>query len=275
MIRLIKRIALFLKIDTHKILFKILETNAQKVLERKITTLSDDKKNLLLEEDEKYHYGDSELDEIASQYIVRSFTIDRIQFINEYLGDCQEQIILDLGDTNGIFLRSLNKNGISVNISEQTCCYLKTKKMETVRADIQVLPFKDNSIDSIFIFETLEHVENPLLLLNEIGRVCKKSLIISIPFVSKTYINRYNYTDGRPLYQYHIFEFSPEDFKRIIRLTPFAVETDKKAVVLDEKGSFFHRIIFKLWSVLIDKDTFCGCFPKFYIVNLKKRQKEG
>jgi SAM-dependent methyltransferase len=272
MIELFQRVASFFKIDTHEILFDIFEGNAKSVLDKKLSTLSPYHQKILLEEDEKYHYGDSELQEVASQHIVRSFTIDRIKFILECLGDDDKNsTIIDLGDSNGIFLRSLDKDGISVNISKQIVLYTKSKNLDTIRADIQFLPFKKNSIDTILLFETLEHVENPLLLLNEIGRICKKSLIMSIPFVKKTHINRYNYTDGRPIYQYHIFEFNQNDFKNIVKLTRFSLKNENIAVVLDDKIHITHRILFYLWAKFIDQDTFCGCFKKFYMVHLIKK----
>lgn len=275
MIETIRRVLNFLEIDTHRILFDIFERNSKFILDRKIYSIAPEKMKIVLEEDEKYHYGDSELQEVALQHVVRSFTIDRIRFIEECTGSCDNSTVIDLGDSNGIFLRSFRKEGISVNISEKTAKSLKKKDLDVIRADIQFLPFRDNSIDTILLFETLEHVENPVLLLNEIGRVCKKNLILSIPFVIKTHINRYSYSDGRPSYQYHIFEFNREDFLNIIKLTPFYLKNEKPAVVLDGRVFFTHRITFFLWEKLIDQDTFCGCFKKFYMVNLRKKPENG
>lgn len=275
MIDTIRKLTRFFGIDTHKILFDIFEQNAKSVLDEKLEILDPRQKDLLLEEDERYHYGDSELSEIASRHVVRSFTIDRIRFIRDCLGEGGNAVIADLGDSNGIFLRSLGRNGISVNISGEIARTLSKKNLDAIRSDIQYLPFRQNSIDVVLLFETLEHVQNPLLLMDEIGRVCHGSLIVSIPYVTETHINRYNYTDGRPLYQYHIFEFNPADFKKIAKLTQFDVATEKVAVVLDEKKSVSHRIIFYLWSKFIDRDTFCGCFKKFYMCQLVKKRGEG
>ena len=84
-----------------------------------------------------------------------SFTIDRIAFIRENALLKNNDIIADLGDSNGIFLRSCQKDGVSVNISDPAVKSLHGRGMETVMADIEFLPFKDNSIHTIFLFETL------------------------------------------------------------------------------------------------------------------------
>ena len=91
------------------------------------------------------------------------------------------------------FFEAAQKDGVSVNISDPAVKSLHGRGMETVMADIEFLPFKDNSIHTIFLFETLEHVPNPITLLDEISRVCSDTLIVSIPFVEKTKIHPYNY----------------------------------------------------------------------------------
>ena len=84
-----------------------------------------------------------------------------------------------------------------------------------MKADIEHLPFKSGSIDTIFLFETLEHVPNPIRLLTEIERVVTRSVILSVPYVSETVVHSTNYDPTRPQYQQHIFEFSPADLKRL------------------------------------------------------------
>jgi SAM-dependent methyltransferase len=275
-VKAIRKIANFFGFDTHSFLFRIFEVNTQILLDKKISLLSPELQKLVIEEDEKMHYGDSELIELASQNVVRSFSIDRIQFIQECVGKQKIPTVVDLGDSNGLFIRSVNARGISVNISEQTARYLKKKGLEVVRADVEHLPFKNNSIDVMFFFQTLEHVKNPVSVLEETGRVCKKSLILSIPFVNETHINRYHFDDGKPFYQHHIFEFNPADFKNILKLTPFSMKLEKKAVVIDSRVSpLFHRMVFFFWNTFIDNDTYCSCFKKFYMCHLVKKGEDN
>lgn len=269
----VKSVSKKIGIDTHKILFDIFERNAKNVMKKKCSRIDISIKNLLQAENERFHYGDVVILEKASEYALTSFTLDRIEFIRKNLSLKDDDFIADLGDSNGIFLRSCPKEGISVNISDPAVISLHGRGMETVKAHIEYLPFKDNSIHTAFLFETLEHVPNPVLLLNEIGRVCSESVIISIPFVKRTKIHPYNYDPVRPIYQHHIFEFNREDFLTLITHTPFALESEKIARVLDENISLYDRFIFFFWDLIIEHDTFCGCFKKFYICKLSKPGK--
>ena len=47
--------------------------------------------------------------------------------------------------------------------------------------DIHKLPYKDNSFDYVICSEVLEHVENPIKAMQELKRVTKKRLIITVP----------------------------------------------------------------------------------------------
>jgi SAM-dependent methyltransferase len=271
-VKTIQKITQIAGFDTHSFLFKVFENNTKLILDKKLSSLTPDLQKLVLEEDERMHYGDTELVEVASQNVVRSFSIDRIQFIHECIGNEKNPIVMDLGDSNGIFIRSCKTRGISVNISEQTTKYLKGKGLEVVRADIEHLPFKGDSIDFVFFFQTLEHVKNPVSVLEETGRICKKSLILSIPYVEKTHINRSHLDDGTPYYQHHIFEFNPTDFKNILKLTQFSLKSERSAVVIDSKVSnIMDRLVFFFWDTFMDTDTYCSCFKKFYMCHLVKK----
>lgn len=260
--------------DSHGILFGFFERNAKKNLVGKCKIASPATRKLLQYENERHHYGDFEIAEKASEYILRSFTIDRIEFIEQNTHIKDQDIVIDLGDSNGIFLRCMNKRGISVNISDPALKGLRNRGMEVVKAHIEFLPFKTGSVHTVLLFETLEHVPNPVALLNEIGRVCSDNVILSIPWVKETHIHSYNYDPGRPLFQHHIFEFNKNDLARIVSHTPFSIATDKIVVVLEGSYGFFDRILFFLWERFFEVDMFCGCFRQFYICKLCKKKCE-
>jgi SAM-dependent methyltransferase len=266
---LLKKIFNLIGFDSHAFLFRIFEINAGRICDAKIKMIDEQTRQLVLSEDERFHHKDMILEDLGSQQVVRGFTIDRIQFLHQ----CEitsEDIVVDIGDSNGIFLRSLNKDGISLNISPDIISSLREKNIETVVADAEHLPFKNESISTILLFQTLEHVPNPILLLNEIARVCKKSLILSIPYVSQTHIHRRKYDLKRPIYEHHIFEFSQNDFRSIVSHTPFKIQKEIIAMVIDKTGISLDRIIVSLWNRIFEPDQFCGCFTKFYLVHLKK-----
>jgi SAM-dependent methyltransferase len=240
-------------------------------MEAKLVMADSETRVLVTGEDERHHYGDIDLDEIGLQHVARSFTIDRIQFIRNSLPRRVQGTVVDLGDTNGIFLRSMKQGGIGVNISDQAVRSLRARGLETLKADIGFLPFRDNSIELVLLFETLEHVPNPIGVLREIGRVCSRSLVLSIPLVGRTTIHGGRYDPKRPLEQHHIFEFSVPDFRKILTHTPFVVERDQIATVLGGRGLVSDRIIIALWSIFRERDMFCGCFRRFYICHLVRK----
>ena len=269
----LKKILDFFGFDVHVFLFRIFEINAGRICRQKMETLDEETKKIVLSEDERFHHKDMELDDMGSQFVVRGFTVDRIKFLQNCDISPNDSLI-DIGDSNGIFLRSVKKDGISLNISHVIVASLHEKHIETVMADAEHLPFKDASISTILLFQTLEHVPNPIILLNEIARVCKKSLILSIPYVSKTQIHSRQYDPNRPIYEHHIFEFNTDDFHSVVSHTPFRIQRESIAVVISRNGLSLDRFIIFLWNHLVERDMFCGCFTKFYMVHLEKKDFE-
>lgn len=99
--------------------------------------------------------------------------------------------LLDIGCAGGTFTNELSRNLKSqitaVDISPDAIAYARTKYPHI---DFQVhdlhqesLPFADNSFDTVTMLETLEHVLNPVEILQEIKRVVKPDgeVIILVP----------------------------------------------------------------------------------------------
>jgi SAM-dependent methyltransferase len=87
--------------------------------------------------------------------------------------------ILIVGIGNNLVGDYLKKRGLPV----KTCDFDKTLKPDVV-ADIRSLPFKDNSFDVAVAFEVLEHIpfKDIEKALNELRRVSRKAVIISLPY---------------------------------------------------------------------------------------------
>jgi hypothetical protein len=240
-------------------------------------------KKIFIDEDMAKHYAHVYMGEIASQNVVKGFIIDRIQFIEQVLG--QEQIskdtFIDIGDPDGIFIKALGKDGISANISEIGVKNIHRKGIEAIRCDAGHLPLKKNSVDHLLFFQIFEHLQNPIATLDELNRVAAKSVILSIPYVSKTVIHRYNYCPEWPIFEHHIFEFDSEDFKKIISHTNFTIGRHTIVEVI-RPITIKERFVFLLWDFicLVRKepeyqnsrhDIFAGCFKKFSIYYLTKK----
>lgn len=70
--------------------------------------------------------------------------------------------------------------------------------------DIANIPVEDSSFDNVMCTEVLEHVKNPVLVVNELGRALKQggTLLLTAPFCSLTHMAPYYYTNGFSKYWY-------------------------------------------------------------------------
>lgn len=155
--------------------------------------------------------------------------------VYKYLKDNYPEIfdsrttVLSVGEVGGVLFDAIGKKGTSLNINPDCVAFMKDKGIEAVVGDAENIKFNDSSFDFVFSFQCLEHIPNPLRALNEFGRVARKAVFISIPYVKKTTIYHIDYwtkmqkdswkiknpksIDG------HIIEFSTEDFRNILSYT--------------------------------------------------------
>ncbi len=104
---------------------------------------------------------------------------------------------------------------------------LDFKNCQPLRSDCYILPFPDQTFDSVVIADVFEHLENPETCLKEISRVLK----IGGNFVLTTPKKR----DGKKWDERHVKEYSPDE-------------------VADQISKYFVEIdIFYFWPVLWSK----------------------
>jgi len=172
---------------------------------------------------------------------------------------------LDAGDPDRIVLRSIeSERGISLNIVDDCVKQIKNVGGIPVKGDVQMMPFRDKSFDYVFCFETLEHLENPILGLKELSRVCAKKVFISIPWVEKTRVHEDNYRPDAPAVENHVFEFNREDFAKII------THTDLKITYYKEIN-IFPKILNPIDNFLLKKFYYPSFFSRFQFYELTKK----
>ena len=263
----------------NNIFLSVFRSNTERILNKKMQGFE---KSFIFEDDLTKHYAHLELNEIASLNVLKGFTIDRINFIEENLGpECiNNESFIDIGDPDGIFIKALGKSGYSANISEPGVKNIREKGIESILCDAESIPLKDNSIENVLFFEIFEHLPNPVTGLKELHRICRKNLILSIPHMTHTNIHRYNYCPEWFLPEHHIFEFDEEDFRKIVTHSGFKVEKMETYTVIGG-GTIKERFVFLLWDFLRliikdpeysknRKDVYYGCFKKFDVYLLKK-----
>jgi O-antigen biosynthesis protein len=108
-----------------------------------------------------------------------------------------------------MFKRAGARRAVGVDISHKAIAeaslLLGNAQIELLQADIQSLPFEDASFDVISSFETIEHIKDPGLTLDELRRVLRPNglLAVSSP-------NRGIYNAGNP---FHVAEMTPEELR--------------------------------------------------------------
>lgn len=128
--------------------------------------------------------------------------------------------------------------GIDLGIGQQDWNYHNLD----VISNLENLPFKDNSFDSILCIQVLEHVKEPLLVLQELNRVLKNDgqLYLSVPqgwCVHQAPYDFYRYTNYGIHYLLDKSHFTVDYIK----------ETTGYFGYLANRLLFFPKIIF--WSI--------------------------
>jgi len=267
---LLARIRNMIRVKLSTLALHARRENAERILNRRMMSFS--KKDIFAEEDMSAHFADQEISDVGLQKVLMSFIIARINFVEWVLtaDEIATGTFVDLGDSSGIFLKAFDKPGYSLNVSEQALKNIKAKGIAGIGANVGSLPFKDSSVDHALLFQTLEHLPNPIATLQEIYRVCKKSLFISIPHVSQTQIHEFNYDPARPIPEHHIFEFNDSDFRKIVSHTGFKINRAEVVEVLDNGRNLKEFLMFAHWRWCYEKDLLYGCFKKFALYHLIK-----
>jgi len=185
-----------------------------------------------------------------------SFYNQRYDFVKKHIQGHAK--ILEIGDVNGFNIKHFgNDQSLSVNFKDFSENIKNNFKIMNVNNGIDI----DETFEYGMIFETLEHFHNPMLVLNQMLDICEYGVFLSIPRVRKT-------NAKLNLYGGHVFEFSPDDFKKIteyygITIVEYTVCNVLKLDMLIK--------IFKLHSLLnATPDELFGIFENFQLYYLKK-----
>ena len=132
-----------------------------------------------------------------------SFYNQRYDFVKKHITDHAK--ILEIGDVNGFNIEHFgNDQSLSANFVDFSDNIKNRFKVMNVNNGVAT----DETFEYGMMFETLEHLHNPILVLNQMLDICKNGVFVSVPYVRKTVV-KLNLDGG------HVFEFSPEDYKKI------------------------------------------------------------
>ncbi len=110
-------------------------------------------------------------------YTARGINYERLNAVLEYAGHS----ILDVCCGSGAYVLELEKDydirGVDIHQYEP---WDAMQHLFSI-SDAAELDWKDNSVDTILSFETLEHLQEPEKALREYYRVCRKNIILTVP----------------------------------------------------------------------------------------------
>lgn len=120
------------------------------------------------------------------QYSTRWVTGKFIAGVLQQLKKTRPGTILDIGCGTGFVTDAVQKSaGADIVGCDRDPVRLSFAKkqygLETVLADINWLPFRPSSFDTVIAMEIIEHVPDKESALFEIGRVAKRTILITVP----------------------------------------------------------------------------------------------
>jgi SAM-dependent methyltransferase len=224
----------------------------------------------MTDEDARLHFGADEV--VESEHLrrgLRYFHAWRVHRLRELVGErLRDASFLDVGDTDGLMLKHLDQPGIGFNLSPAAVRNIETNGVEARLGDGQQLPFEDGSFDYALCFETLEHVESPVLLLEELARVCRPDgrVFVSIPWVPSTYIHPRNFSIDRGYG--HVIEFCRDDFTALLTHTPLEVRREDVCELLGPPRGLAQRTFLVAEG---RRHIVAGGFRRFQFFELARR----
>lgn len=105
--------------------------------------------------------------------------VEKIRLLDEYL---VEGTTLDVGCGNGLYgLHILSRGGsiLQVDIMDRRDSCAQALPFRVM--DAQYLDLPDASYDNVVAFDLMEHLDDDVLFLQNVRRICRKRLILSVP----------------------------------------------------------------------------------------------
>jgi len=150
--------------------------------------------------------------------------------------------------------------------------------------DTEKLPFKDNSIDYVYMNHTLEHSKNVVRVIDELWRICKKGAIVKI------YVPHYTGTQALK-YLFHYNYFGIDTFLTFLKDPNLCGERYSKSrfIILKEElhlfgggksyTRFFNLFNFlfnfnHLWKIFMEKLWLFGFEEIYYKLGVVKSPKK-
>lgn len=130
--------------------------------------------------------------------------------------------VLDVGCSNGLYLRQLAVNSVGIEQVTALADAGKREGLNIINGDVMkaVEEMNDCSFDGVLFSHVMEHVDSPMAMLREIHRVLKPGgiLVLGLPIERNIYrdLLRMDYFDGT-----HIYAFTVRNALKLLTVNTF------------------------------------------------------
>lgn len=168
------------------------------------------------------NYSGLTVDEYVDQYIRGSKTeMARMRRTVE-LVPADVKTLLDVGAGHGVFLKELKSArgiaGVGIEITPAKVDYGQSSGVDMRMGDASSLVFPDGSFDAVLSCEVLEHLPFGAYeaAIQEIARVARKWVIVTVPFNERRRFLRCPYCSARVNPDYHFRSFSEHSMQDLL-----------------------------------------------------------
>lgn len=127
--------------------------------------------------------------------------------------------ILDVGCATGEYCQKLNGLGfkcVGVDVNPEYIIRAKKSGVKAYVINGKSLNFTDNSFDTVLLFEVLEHVKYPDIILKEVKRVAK-NVLITVPNCFEFFtLKKFGLTYEHMLEKDHVNFFTKKDLEDLL-----------------------------------------------------------
>ncbi len=192
---------------------------------------------------------------------------------------------VDVGDSDGaarlLFLAGVDPGDaiktLGVNLEKEAIVLIRSKGLEAEHMNAMDLHKKGIGCDLVSVFETLEHMPDPIGFLESMQEVVGERLLISVPLIVRSrvglrYLTKQWEPSKKPGYSNnHMFELSPADWQKLFQHSGWAIDEEWKVRQYPRSGLLknvmqgaWRKIAFEgYWFVSLKKDkTFSNQFIK-------------
>jgi hypothetical protein len=217
----------------------------------------------------KKHYPDFKnhfANEVVSEEVearIRLLVVKEVSFIKEVISNLlnvkPHVSYADVGDSDGSvqlilreFFQDSQLSSVGINMQKQAVKKIEQLGLDAIWADAIDLAKQDISYDVISLFETFEHLSDPIGFLNNIRGIVKENLVVSVPFVRKSRIGLGYLSDSWPeaikptIENQHIFELSPVDWTKLFLHSGWRVNSEIKLLMYPKK-SLYRLVLEPYW----------------------------